>query len=168
MPSVAEQLRQAREGLHLTVEQVADLTKIRTDHVRALDVGDYRVFPAPVYIRGFTRSYASVLKLDVPKLMAELELELSLDKRFSAPPKLDGEKPGFVSLVLFYISQINWKITLAVALLAIMGLLFYGWQRHQDKRREAERLPDLGPGVYEPARKHSGETLPLPALPGGR
>ena len=36
MPTVAEQLRTAREAQGLTVYQVAEITKIRTDHIRAL------------------------------------------------------------------------------------------------------------------------------------
>ena len=52
MATVAEQLRTAREARNLTVEQIADTLKMRTDHVRALEEGDYDVFSAPVYIRG--------------------------------------------------------------------------------------------------------------------
>ncbi len=37
MSTVAEQLRAGREARMLTVEQVAELTKIRTDHIRALN-----------------------------------------------------------------------------------------------------------------------------------
>ena len=36
MSAVAEQLRQAREARNLTVQQVVEITKIRTDHLRAL------------------------------------------------------------------------------------------------------------------------------------
>ncbi|MGH7954054.1 MAG: helix-turn-helix domain-containing protein, partial [Limisphaerales bacterium] len=50
MPTVAEQLRAAREVQKLTIHQVAEKTKIRTDHVRALEDGNFSVFSAPVYI----------------------------------------------------------------------------------------------------------------------
>ena len=76
MSTVAEKLRQAREAQNLTVHQVADVTKIRTDHIRALEQGNFNVFSAPVYIRGFVRTYATLLKLDVPETMAALEAEL--------------------------------------------------------------------------------------------
>jgi len=70
MSTVAEQLRQAREAQNLNVQQVAQVTKIRTDHLVALEEGNYNVFSAPVYIRGFVRTYAALLKLDVPQVMA--------------------------------------------------------------------------------------------------
>ena len=72
MPSVGEQLRAAREAQNLTVYQVAEVTKIRTDHIRALDDGNYDVFSAPVYVRGFVRSYGTMLKLDLPPLIEQL------------------------------------------------------------------------------------------------
>ena len=70
MPTVAEQLRAGREARKLTIPQVAEATKIRTDHIRALEEGNFNVFSAPVYIRGFVRNYATQLKLDVPQVMA--------------------------------------------------------------------------------------------------
>jgi cytoskeletal protein RodZ len=63
MPTVAEQLRQAREQRGWTINQLADATKIRTDHIRALEEGNYNVFAAPVYIQGFVRTCATLLKL---------------------------------------------------------------------------------------------------------
>ena len=75
MPTVAEQLRAGREASKLDIYQVAEITKIRTDHLRALEAGDYDQFAAPVYIRGFVRTYAGLLKLDVAKVMADLGLD---------------------------------------------------------------------------------------------
>jgi len=37
MSTVAEQLRVAREARKLTIAQVAEVTKIRTDYIRALE-----------------------------------------------------------------------------------------------------------------------------------
>ena len=64
MPTVAEHFRAAREARNLTVQQVADATKIRTDHIRALEEGNFSVFSAPIYIRGSVKNYAAMLKLD--------------------------------------------------------------------------------------------------------
>jgi cytoskeletal protein RodZ len=76
MPTVSEQLRRAREAQNLDIYQVAEITKIKTDHIRALESGNFDVFTAPVYIRGFIRTYATALKLEVPGLLAELDQEL--------------------------------------------------------------------------------------------
>ena len=92
MSTVAEQLRQAREAKHLTVQQVAETIKIRSDHVRALEEGNFNVFSAPVYIRGFVRTYSTLLKLDVPRVMVALDGELGQTKKFAEPPPVVIER----------------------------------------------------------------------------
>ena len=77
MPTVGEQLRSARETQKLAIHQVADWTKIRSDHLRALEEGNYSVFSAPVYIRGFVRTYATLLKLDSTLILQQLSQELA-------------------------------------------------------------------------------------------
>src|SRR5436309_5240934 len=104
MPTVSEQLRQARETQKLTVHQVAEVTKIRTDHLRALEEGNYDVFSAPVYIKGFVRSYATLVKLDVPPLMAALEAELSQTARHSEPPPLSDNPRGVLDFIMLQLS----------------------------------------------------------------
>src|SRR3989441_4247142 len=88
MATVSEQLRLAREAQQLDIYQVAEITKIKTDHIRALESGNFDMFSAPVYIRGFVRTYATMLKLDVPRLLVDLEAELSRSERFRDPPPL--------------------------------------------------------------------------------
>ena len=70
VPSVAEQLKAERERQGRTVHDVANVTNIKTDHIRALESGDWDAFGAQVYIRGFTRTYSKELRLDVPRIMA--------------------------------------------------------------------------------------------------
>src|SRR5436305_8471736 len=109
MASVSEQLRQAREAQKLTVQQVAEITKIRTDHLRALEEGNFDVFSAPVYIKGFVRSCATILKLDVPQLMAELDAELVRTQKFSEPPPLSAEPKGVLDFVMLQLSKLDWQ-----------------------------------------------------------
>jgi cytoskeleton protein RodZ len=73
MPTVAEQLRLGREAMKMEVQQVAEATKLKSDQIRALEEGNYDYFTAPVYLRGSVRTYARLLKLDGPKLVAELD-----------------------------------------------------------------------------------------------
>ena len=88
MPTVAEKLRAAREAQNLTIQVLAEKTKIRSDHLRAIEAGDYNVFAAPVYIRGTVKILASVLKLDTDRLLADLDGELNHSAKLSEPPPL--------------------------------------------------------------------------------
>ena len=162
MSTVAEQLRQAREARHLTVQEVAEITKIRTDHLRALEEGNFNVFSAPVYIRGFVRTLSTMLKLDVPGVMAALDAELGQTKRFAEPPPLSPPSRGVVDFVMLQLSRVNWRrsvVALGLAVLLVTALLSVVAWRHY---RTADPLKGLKPAMYHPARTNSGETLPLP------
>src|SRR5688572_19947568 len=100
MASVAERLRRAREEQNLTIYQVAEITKIKTDHIRALEAGRYDSFAAPVYIRGFVRTYAKALKLDMSETTTALDSELGQIKKFSQPPSLSNEPRTVVDVLL--------------------------------------------------------------------
>ena len=163
MSTVSEQLRQAREAQKLTVNQIAEITKIRTDHLRALEDGNFDVFSAPVYIRGFVRGYATLLKLDVPRIMSALEVELKGTEKFSEPPPLSDSPRGPLDFVMLQLSKLNKNnvrlaIGAVVSLVVIVIIIF--WWRHT---KASDPLTGLKPGVYQPAQNNSGDTLPLPA-----
>jgi cytoskeleton protein RodZ len=165
MPTVAEQLHLARESRKLTVYQVAEVTKIRTDHIRALEEGNFNAFSAPVYIRGFVRTYGTLLKMDVTRLMANLDAELGQTEKFREPPPLMEERRGTLDFVTLQLSKLSWRTARVVAIAAGVVLVLLGgiavW-RHQ---RRADPLADVGQGVYQPSQAASGETVPLPAAP---
>ena len=74
MVPLRKQLKDAREKRNLTIQQVAALTNIKTEHIRALEVGNYAFFSAPIYIRGFARSIAIALKMDLLSVMGQLDI----------------------------------------------------------------------------------------------
>jgi cytoskeleton protein RodZ len=166
MPTVAEQLRVARETMQLDVYQVAEITKIRTDHIRALEAGDYEPFAAPVYIRGFVRTYAGLLKLDVPKVIAELNLELGRTEKFAEPPSLTKQPRSWLDVVMLQLSRIDWRILLGALVVALAITLAVAGYRLWHAHATADPLKDLGPGLYQPPSQPSGDVLPLPRTNG--
>jgi cytoskeletal protein RodZ len=162
MSTVAEQLRQAREAQKLTIQHAAEVTKIRTDHLRALEEGNFDVFSAPVYIRGFVRGYAALLKLDVPQVMHELDGELAQTKKFAEPPPLTEHQRGPLDFLMLQFSKVDWRKGLvALAGLVVLGVLVslgLTWRHYLNK----DPLKDLPPGVYQSTQNTAGQTLPLP------
>src|SRR5262245_45458865 len=127
MPSVAEQLRAGRERLKLTVAEAADATKIKSDHIRALEAGQWRTFTAPVYLRGFVRNYAGYLRLDVAQLMRELETELTKSRHFPETTSLSPPAPGPLDFVALWLSRVKWRLVFPVLLtLGIAWGIYYG------------------------------------------
>src|SRR2546423_10159539 len=166
MATVAEQLRRAREEQNLNVYQVAEITKIKTDHIRALDAGIYDSFSAPVYIRGFVRTYAKALKLDVARITGDLEAELSKTEKFAEPPPLLEKEKGAVDFFTLQLSKLNWRILVVGGAIGLLLVVIVASFRacHTHKKTE-DPLKDLGPGLYQPKPSQSGEKLPLPAPP---
>lgn len=165
MSTVAEQLRQAREAQNLTVQQVAEITKMRSDHIRALEEGNFEVFSAPVYIRGFVRTCSTLLKLDVPQVMAALDEELSEHKKFSEPPPFTETRRGPLYFITLILSKVDWRKGLVgLGVIAVAGIIVLSvvvWRHY----RVTDPLAGVKPGVYHSTQSVSGETLPLPANP---
>lgn len=66
-------LRAAREIKGLTPEDISQSEKIPTGMVNALERGDYSNMGASVYVRGFVRSYARAVRLDICELDEDME-----------------------------------------------------------------------------------------------
>jgi cytoskeletal protein RodZ len=168
MATVAEQLRTAREAQKLTVHQVADITKIRTDHIRALEEGNFDVFMAPVYIKGFVRSYSTLLKLNVPQLMTELDGELRRTEKFAEPPRLSDEPRSVLDFVTLQLSKVNWRVaSVVIGGLVVLAVIYFGYSAIQNYRNR-DPLKNLPPAVYKSTGKHTGDTLPLTNAPARR
>lgn len=163
MSTVSEQFRLARESRHLTVQQVAEMTKMRADHVRAFEEGNFSVFSAPVYIRGFARTYAKLLKLEPAPLVAALEVELQETEKFSEPPPLSNEPRGVLDFVMLQLSKFNQNnVRLAIGALTVVVvfvLILFVWRHTQP----SDPLANLPPAVYQTPPGTSGDTLNLPA-----
>lgn len=162
MPTVAEQFRAAREAKNLSIHEVAEITKIRTDHIRALEEGNFDVFVAPVYIRGFARTYATLLKLDVPAIIQALDGELGQTEKFAEPPPLSTHRKGALDFLMLQLSKVNWqKTTVILAAGAVIALGLFGvwfWR----KQRNADPTPNLPPAMHQSPARNPGDTLPLP------
>jgi cytoskeletal protein RodZ len=160
MPIVGDQLRQARENRNLSVEQIAEMTKIRGDHIRALEEGNYEIFSAPVYIRGFVRTYATLLKLDTASLLLQLGQELA--ESGQVDPLLAPEPRGALDATMFQLSRFSrrmiWPAVGAGVVLVAAVVAYFVWNHVQAQ----DPTIGLGDGMYQ-APSNTGETLPLPA-----
>jgi cytoskeletal protein RodZ len=160
MPSVGEQLRQAREAQKLGLHDIVDVTKIRADHLRALEEGNYSVFSAPVYIRGFVRSYATLLKLDTAQILEELGHELADSGQVD--PSLAPASRNLLDLAMFQLSKFSrrlvWPAVGIGAVLLIIAGCYFVWVHY----RNQDPTVGLGEGLYQ-APANSGDTLQLPS-----
>lgn len=81
MPSLGDEFRVAREARGLSLSDVAEQLHIRSTYLQAIEEEDWPAIGAPVYTRGFLRTYARFLGLD-----PEHAIEAFTHSTPSAPP----------------------------------------------------------------------------------
>jgi cytoskeletal protein RodZ len=63
MPGLGEEFRAAREARHLSLSDVSEQIHIRAVYLQSLEDEEWSAIAAPVYVRGFIRTYARFLGL---------------------------------------------------------------------------------------------------------
>ncbi len=69
--SIGQQLQHARQAHGLSIEEAAQVTRIRPHYLKALEADDASGLPSFVQGRGFLRNYASFLGLDFARLTGQ-------------------------------------------------------------------------------------------------
>ncbi len=79
-PVVGPELKSARERLRLSVDQLAERTRIRPHVIEAIEIDDFAPCGGDFYARGHLRTLARVLGVDVAPLLA------TYDDRYADAP----------------------------------------------------------------------------------
>ncbi|MGE5526390.1 MAG: helix-turn-helix domain-containing protein [Rhodospirillaceae bacterium] len=74
--SIGETLVAARQAQNLSVIDVANRLKLSVQQVEALEQGAYDRLPGAVFVRGFMRNYARLLKLDPEAMVRAVDAHL--------------------------------------------------------------------------------------------
>ncbi len=89
MTGIGERLIRARETRGLTLEDAERDTRISRRYLQALETEQFEIIPAPVYARGFLRSYSQYVGLDPQEMLSLFPREPG-----SPPPRTDQEPPS--------------------------------------------------------------------------
>ena len=103
-----EELQRLRESTGLSLEDIAEETKISRQILRSLESGDFRFLPQKVFSRNFVSQYATVVGADPYQLTESFEAAWY---RFllasGAHPQASAEETPFVS-------SVRWRFWLPV------------------------------------------------------
>lgn len=75
--SAAERMKAAREASGLSLEDVAQKTRVPLRHLASIEQGDYAALPSMTYVSGFARAYARAVGLDEADLVSQLRGEVN-------------------------------------------------------------------------------------------
>lgn len=126
-PTLPERLLAGRERKGVDLYRAERDTKIRARYLAALERGDYRELPGPVYTKGFLRNYALYLGLDPDDVLLQWRRErgggrdpqavIAVPRPLVTPRPGPTFSPSLVVFVLMTIAVLAFGAYLGVQLL---------------------------------------------------
>jgi cytoskeleton protein RodZ len=95
--AIGAQLRQRRESLGLTLDEVERHTHVRKHYLQALEAGDFNHLPTSVQARGMLNNYANFLDLQVDAILIRFAEGLQAQRLERQPQPLESgnRTPGY-------------------------------------------------------------------------
>lgn len=111
-------LAEARQAQSLGAADVARQLKLSVSQIEALEAGDYQRLPGPIFVRGFVRNYARLVRLDPDELVrAAADCLPQTVSRPESPPSQEIPFPGQGTR--------RWPIVATLAAIVVGGLAAY-------------------------------------------
>jgi len=152
MGGLGEELRAAREARNLSLSDVSERIHIRTVYLQSLEDEDWGVIAAPVYVRGFLRTYSRFLGLDPESAVEQFNGSLTgSTPGLAASATRVGGRPERTGPSLWL-----WlAATAAVVLVGFVGYNYYELQRDQPGTPAASQTvePAVRPSLVPQAAK---------------
>ncbi len=120
---LGELLREARLQRALTLAEVERDTRINRDYLEALESERYELLPAPVYARGFLRSYARHLGLDEEQALSLLPSDLPRPAGLEPLPGLRRTRRAALPALNLRVAAIIGAAAIVVLLLVFASRL---------------------------------------------
>jgi cytoskeleton protein RodZ len=151
--SVGERLKAAREKKQLSLEDIADQTRIPLRHLQNLEAGDWSNLPAPTYTIGFAKSYASAVDLDRTEIGEDLRAEMG-GQRFEtgSPEVFEPADPAR--------TMPKWLVLSAIGAIALL-IIVMTWLNNRSLEPEVVEEPAAEVTATAPAT----QPAPGPAQP---
>ena len=83
--SIGQALRQRRESLSLTLDEIERHTHVRSHYLQALELGDFDHLPSSVQTRGMLNNYAHFLDMDLDAILLQFAEGLQAKRRERQP-----------------------------------------------------------------------------------
>jgi transcriptional regulator with XRE-family HTH domain len=160
--TIGQRLRQARERLGLSLEEAERTTRIRAQHLAALERDDFEALPSPVQARGFLKNYADYLGLDTDRLLQDYNGAPSTRPPSTRPrtaprPQVTVRRRTWLSADLLVAGSIA---------LGTLALLVWGGGRLMASLRSASTPAELSSAFLIPTPTFTPTATPE-APPGG-
>lgn len=143
-------LRQRRQDLSMSIEEVSAKTLIRAGVLKALEAGQLDQLPEPIFVQGFIRRYGDVLHLDGIALAKTFSPSISPLKTVTPIEETPAPSLSVLRLDIVYI---------ALSVIAVCGLIYWLF----NKPRTAEPVLRRQNPIEVPQQKTVPQPPPKPA-----
>ncbi|HYX69962.1 MAG TPA: helix-turn-helix domain-containing protein [Terriglobales bacterium] len=132
MTSFGEKLQREREMRGVTLEEIAEATKIGTRNLRALEQNDFDKLPGGIFNKGFVRAYARYLGIDEEQAVADY---LAASGQAEAPAT--GPLPDVPPTVKLTVRRRSpWRLVVLGVLL--LAAAYVGWRAYSQRYARAD------------------------------
>lgn len=152
--SVGERLKAAREQKKLSLEDIADQTRIPLRHLQNLEAGDWSNLPAPTYTIGFAKSYASAVGLDRTEIGEDLRAEMG-GQRFESGGNAEVFEPADPARTMP-----RWLVLSAIGAIVLLVVIMT-WLNNRSLEPDVAQEP--APEVAATAPTQNAPTAAQPA-----
>jgi cytoskeleton protein RodZ len=119
---IGQRLKSAREAKGLSLQDVANQTRIPVRHLESIEKGQWDALPATTYSIGFARNYANAVGLDGTEIGTQLRDQLG------AAPKTSTAIPEYYEPTDPARVPPWWLAVAAVVLALLIGLGYFTWR----------------------------------------
>lgn len=152
--SFGQRLSSARRALNLTQEQVAAELRLNVRLIKALEEENYSLLPTQMYIAGYLRNYARLLKIPVEPLLNALNMA-----QLESPPLItDVTRPRKTS----YSNMIVKLFALVLLVVLLAGLV--SWIQSLDFSLFTTKYSDVGQPEQSESHEPNAQSIPLPEI----
>ena len=153
--SVGERLKVAREQKKLSLEDVADQTRIPLRHLQNLEAGDWSNLPAPTYTIGFAKSYASAVGLDRTEIGDDLRAEMG-GQRFESGGNAEVFEPADPARTMP-----RWLVLSTIGAIVLLVVIMT-WLNNRSLEPDATETAAPEVAATAPARNAPAASQPAP------
>ena len=115
---LGETLQRARQARGITIEDAERATRIPRRYLEALEQENYSILPAPVYARGFLRSYSGYLGLDPTAILPLFPVGHVDEPKLEPLPEVKQPRTWSMSGVIA-VAAVGALILLVIALYSV-------------------------------------------------
>lgn len=146
---LGEFLRRERELRHISLDEVAERTKISRRYLEAIEQGQYDRLPGEAFVRGFIRSYAQSIGLDPQDtLLIYSQMRLAQENILGRPEHLHPPPPArdtrsFLWLLVAAVIIVGGVLFAMLAFRDGMSLWRVIWPTHAERSPPPISSPPL-------------------------